>query len=111
MNGTCAGGTGAFIDQMAALLETDAMGLNELAKGANQIYPLHHDVEFLPKLIFSHLLTKARVAKTLQHPFFKPLFRKQFRGLHVENQFAEMLLFWADRFIFWINCVSGLLIH
>ena len=25
MNGTCAGGTGAFVDQMAALLETDAM--------------------------------------------------------------------------------------
>ena len=32
MNGTCAGGTGAFIDQMAALLDTDAGGLNELAK-------------------------------------------------------------------------------
>ena len=27
MNGTCAGGTGAFIDQMAALLNTDAGGL------------------------------------------------------------------------------------
>ncbi len=40
MNGTCAGGTGAFVDQMAALLETDAMGLNELAKGAKQIYPI-----------------------------------------------------------------------
>ena len=32
MNGTCAGGTGAFIDQMASLLDTDAAGLNELAK-------------------------------------------------------------------------------
>ena len=32
MNGTCAGGTGAFIDQMSALLQTDAEGLNELAK-------------------------------------------------------------------------------
>ena len=32
MNGTCAGGTGAFIDQMAALLDTDAGGLNELAR-------------------------------------------------------------------------------
>ena len=40
MNGTCAGGTGAFIDQMAALLETDAPGLNELAKGASTIYPI-----------------------------------------------------------------------
>ncbi len=40
MNGTCAGGTGAFIDQMAALLETDASGLNELARGAKTIYPI-----------------------------------------------------------------------
>lgn len=40
MNGTCAGGTGAFIDQMAALLETDAAGLNELAKGATMMYPI-----------------------------------------------------------------------
>ena len=40
MNGTCAGGTGAFIDQMAALLETDAPGLNELARDAQQIYPI-----------------------------------------------------------------------
>ena len=40
MNGTCAGGTGAFIDQMAALLETDAPGLNQLAKGATTIYPI-----------------------------------------------------------------------
>ena len=37
MNGSCAGGTGAFIDQMAALLETDAPGLNEMAKGATTI--------------------------------------------------------------------------
>ena len=32
MNGICAGGTGAFIDQMASLMEIDAVGLNELAK-------------------------------------------------------------------------------
>ena len=31
MNGICAGGTGSFIDQMASLLQTDAMGLNEYA--------------------------------------------------------------------------------
>lgn len=40
MNGTCAGGTGAFIDQMAALLETDANGLNELAKGSTTLYSI-----------------------------------------------------------------------
>jgi predicted CoA-substrate-specific enzyme activase len=40
MNGTCAGGTGAFIDQMASLMETDPNGLNDLAKEAKQIYPI-----------------------------------------------------------------------
>ena len=40
MNGSCAGGTGAFIDQMAALLNTDASGLNELAKKHSTIYPI-----------------------------------------------------------------------
>lgn len=40
MNGSCAGGTGAFIDQMATLLQTDAQGLNELAKNYHSIYPI-----------------------------------------------------------------------
>lgn len=40
MNETCAGGTGAFIDQMAVLLQTDAAGLNELAKNHKTIYPI-----------------------------------------------------------------------
>lgn len=40
MNGICAGGTGAFIDQMASLLQTDTFGLNELAKDYNVIYPI-----------------------------------------------------------------------
>ncbi|MEF9951007.1 MAG: acyl-CoA dehydratase activase-related protein [Clostridium sp.] len=40
MNGTCAGGTGSFIDQMASLLDTDTLGLNELAKGYENIYPI-----------------------------------------------------------------------
>ncbi|GFN35492.1 2-hydroxyglutaryl-CoA dehydratase [Tepidimicrobium xylanilyticum] len=40
MNSICAGGTGAFIDQMASLIETDAEGLNGLAKNYNTIYSI-----------------------------------------------------------------------
>ncbi len=40
MNGICAGGTGAFIDQMAALLNTDPAGLDKLAAGYTTIYPI-----------------------------------------------------------------------
>ena len=40
MNGSCAGGTGAFLDQMAILLNTTTDGLNELAKKGKTIYPI-----------------------------------------------------------------------
>ena len=40
MNGICAGGTGAFLDQMAALMQTDAEGLSEMASGSTQLYPV-----------------------------------------------------------------------
>ncbi len=40
MNGSCAGGTGAFIDQTAALLGISTHELNSLAAGAHTIYPI-----------------------------------------------------------------------
>ncbi len=40
MNGTCAGGTGSFIDQMASLLQTDAAGLNDYAKNYESLYTI-----------------------------------------------------------------------
>ena len=40
MNGNCAGGTGAFIDQMAIILGVTADELNGLASRADRIYPV-----------------------------------------------------------------------
>ena len=40
MNEICAGGTGAFIDQMAAFIQTDTVGLDELARRHTTIYPV-----------------------------------------------------------------------
>ncbi len=40
MNGTCAGGTGAFIDQMAALLDMSADEMDEASLAAERIYPI-----------------------------------------------------------------------
>lgn len=40
MNGNCAGGTGAFIDQMAILLGVSPGELGVLAENATQIYPI-----------------------------------------------------------------------
>lgn len=40
MNGNCAGGTGAFIDQMADLLNIKVQELNELSRNYSHIYPI-----------------------------------------------------------------------
>lgn len=40
MNGNCAGGTGAFIDQMAILLDVSIDELNRLALQSERIYPI-----------------------------------------------------------------------
>ena len=40
MNGNCAGGTGAFIDQMTVLMGVDNAKLDELALHASHIYPM-----------------------------------------------------------------------
>ncbi|MGD1822609.1 MAG: acyl-CoA dehydratase activase [Pleomorphochaeta sp.] len=40
MNGTCAGGTGSFIDQMATLLDLETESLNDIAKRASISYPI-----------------------------------------------------------------------
>ena len=40
MNGTCAGGTGAFIDQMAVLLDVDLPTMDKLSLEAEHVYPI-----------------------------------------------------------------------
>lgn len=40
MNDSCAGGTGAFIDQMASLLNVETPQMNELAQQAHNTYTI-----------------------------------------------------------------------
>ena len=40
MNGTCAGGTGAFIDQMATLLDVETADMNALAEQHERVYTI-----------------------------------------------------------------------
>ena len=40
MNGSCAGGTGAFIDQMATLLDISVDEMDKLSLSAERIYPI-----------------------------------------------------------------------
>ena len=81
MNGTCAGGTGAFIDQMAALLETDASGLNKLAAGANQIYPIAARCGVFAKTDIQPLINEGARREDIAASIFQAVVSQTISGL------------------------------
>lgn len=81
MNGTCAGGTGAFIDQMAALLHTDATGLNELAKSATHIYPIASRCGVFAKTDVQPLLNEGAPQEDIAASIFQSVANQTVSGL------------------------------
>ncbi|MBP5283989.1 MAG: 2-hydroxyglutaryl-CoA dehydratase, partial [Treponema sp.] len=81
MNGTCAGGTGAFIDQMAALLETDAPGLNKLAAGKQQIYPIAARCGVFAKTDVQPLINEGARREDIAASIFQAVVNQTISGL------------------------------
>ena len=81
MNGTCAGGTGAFIDQMASLLKTDAPGLNELAKDATHIYPIASRCGVFAKSDVQPLLNEGAAPADIAASIFQAVANQTVSGL------------------------------
>ena len=81
MNGTCAGGTGAFIDQMATLLHTDAAGLNELAKNAETIYPIASRCGVFAKTDVQPLLNEGARPEDVAASIFQAVVTQTISGL------------------------------
>ena len=59
MNGNCAGGTGAFIDQTATLLGVETSELNELAAQAEHIYPIASRCGVFSKTDIQNLISRS----------------------------------------------------
>ena len=81
MNGTCAGGTGAFIDQMAALLNTDAGGLNELAQNHTTIYPIASRCGVFAKTDVQPLLNEGARKEDIAASIFQSVVTQTISGL------------------------------
>ncbi len=81
MNGTCAGGTGAFIDQMASLLNTDAAGLNELAKDYKTIYPIASRCGVFAKTDVQPLLNEGARREDIAASIFQSVVTQTISGL------------------------------
>lgn len=81
MNGTCAGGTGAFIDQMAVLLNTDAAGLNESAKDYKVIYPIAARCGVFAKTDIQPLINEGASMPDLSASIFQAVVNQTISGL------------------------------
>ncbi len=81
MNGVCAGGTGSFIDQMAALLQTDASGLNEAAKSYQRIYPIAARCGVFAKTDIQPLINDGATKADLAASIFQAVVNQTISGL------------------------------
>lgn len=81
MNGTCAGGTGAFIDQMALLLHTDAIGLNEYAKNFKTIYPIASRCGVFAKTDIQPLINEGATKEDISASIFQAVVSQTISGL------------------------------
>lgn len=81
MNGTCAGGTGAFIDQMAVLLRTDASGLNNLSKNHKTIYPIASRCGVFAKSDVQPLLNEGARQEDISASIFQAVVNQTISGL------------------------------
>lgn len=81
MNGICAGGTGAFIDQMAILLKTDAEGLNQLAQKYQAIYPIAARCGVFAKTDIQPLLNEGARKEDIAASIFQAVVNQTIGGL------------------------------
>ncbi len=81
MNESCAGGTGAFIDQMASLLALDATGLNELAKDYKIIYPIASRCGVFAKTDVQPLLNEGASRADIAASIFQAIVNQTISGL------------------------------
>ena len=81
MNGICAGGTGSFIDQMAALLQTDAEGLNKAAQNYREIYPIAARCGVFAKTDIQPLVNEGARMEDLAASIFQAVVNQTISGL------------------------------
>ncbi len=81
MNGICAGGTGSFIDQMASLLQTDASGLNEYAKGYQSLYTIAARCGVFAKTDIQPLINEGATKEDLSASIFQAVVNQTISGL------------------------------
>ncbi len=81
MNGTCAGGTGAFIDQMATLLDISVGEMDEISLQATKIYPIASRCGVFAKTDIQPLLNQGAAKSNIAASIYTAVANQTISGL------------------------------
>ncbi len=93
MNGSCAGGTGAFIDQMATLMNVTVNELDELSMGHEKIYPIASRCGVFAKTDIQPILNQGGRKEDIAASIFQAVVDQTVGGLTQGRELKGKLVF------------------
>lgn len=93
MNGSCAGGTGAFIDQMATLLNITVQEMDEYALQAEKIYPIASRCGVFAKSDIQPLINQGAKKQDISASIFQAVVDQTVSGLAQGRRIKGKVLF------------------
>ena len=95
MNGSCAGGTGAYIDQMSTLLHITPQEMNELAAQHEKIYTIASRCGVFAKSDIQPLLNQGARKSDISASIFSAVVNQTIAGLHRAGLLKGTWSIWA----------------
>ena len=93
MNGSCAGGTGAFIDQMATLLNLSVEELDQLSQRCERIYPIASRCGVFAKTDIQPLLNQGARKEDIAASIYQAVVNQTIAGLAQGRRIRGKVLF------------------
>jgi len=93
MNGSCAGGTGAFIDQMATLLNVSVSELDSLSMKSERVYPIASRCGVFAKTDIQPLLNQGAKKEDIAASIFRAVVNQTVAGLAQGKKISGKVLF------------------
>ncbi len=93
MNGSCAGGTGAFIDQMATLMNISNEEMDELSLKAERLYPIASRCGVFAKTDIQPLLNQGAGKADIAASIYKAVVNQTIAGLAQGRQIGGKVMF------------------
>ena len=97
MNGSCAGGTGAFIDQMATLLKMGADEMNKAAENAQRTYTIASRCGVFAKSDVQPLINQGARTEDIAASIYKAVVNQTIAGLAQGRPIKGNILYLAAR--------------